>query len=488
MSRSGLHVVLGLLLFSLTVGSVSFVFFSSEAKGHARGTLVDSTKIKTVQICTGTGNDRVCRTEERVVEVKDNGNSNNATVGVNNEDEEDGDEETQIVGSYPEDEDSDVGSQTTPEIEDADEGSEVEGTDEEVTDSEGGTSAETEITSTDEGSEVEGTDEEVTDSEEDPSLIESIKEKVVEKVCKEKNNEKSNGKSNSIWCNGQEEEGGNSAPVFISDPIASSDYHGSEGFHDGLIDHLVAGGSASLYIHGIIEDLNGQTDITQVDASLFMNGKMYGCVTNKLDCYRKEPCTITLESDLNQISYDCEFDLEYWMRPTDEYADPDHRSKKWYLTVVAQDSEGEKAYNTQRDFEVAAITGLQLIGEINFGTIAVGQETSAMSNFEQQIIQGGNVAQDLLVVMEEEEFSCSDSEQGIPRENLQWAIVDVGYGDLNSYSISDNLTEVDLNLIEQEDAALGVPETILYWNLNVPEGVDGTCTATIGIYAKNAYY
>ncbi len=466
MTRYQLHTLVGFLLFVLTIGSISFVFFTSNTKGRPYTQLAKST-IKTVQVCTGTGQDRVCHTEERLIEAE-------VQTGVSTQETGDSQDEgqsseTTIVGSY---EEMQVGSVEEIVLEENLAIDQNAQTDDLTTD---------EAQEEDESTLVENEIQELVVESQKDSVYDKVKEKVIDVVC--------NGSGQSKWCatDDQTVEDVNHEPTFISDPVASSSYRGEEGFYDGVIDHLIAGGEASIFIHGEIEDLDGQMDISEVSASLFMGGKTAACMMNPHDCYRKEPCTITHSMDANRIEYDCEFELAYWMSPTDEFAHIDNRGKKWYLSLTAKDQSGAQTYNTQRNFEVATITGLQLFDNIDFGTLIVGEFTDVTTNFDQKITQSGNVAQDLVVVMEEEEFTCSGSEKGIPRENLEWAIVDVAYGDIQSISMSDGITEIDINISEQIDPTQEAPTTYIYWNLFVPEAVAGVCTATINIYAKNAY-
>jgi hypothetical protein len=454
MKKVWFHSALGLLLFAFTVSSVSFIFFSSEAKGTARAKLVSETQTRTVQVCAGTGDDRTCHTEERVVEIGTESESSSSASGSSGASSDDSG--TEIVQSYPGTEESSSSSTQTQQAQEETVLQEEEVVEEEVVE-------ETVV--------------------EDDSLTDKIKEKVKEKVC--------NGNGKSKWCNGDatvgEDPDQNYAPTFVTDPVVSSDYQGLEGFYDGIIDHLIAGGQTSLHVHGMIEDLNGQMDIATIDASLYLEGEKRGCIKHPLKCYRHEPCTIEYSQDTDRIRYDCELSLEYWAKSTDDFSDPEDRPKSWYLAVTAQDVGGEQAINTQRNFEVASVTGVEISQSFSFGAFSIGQKTDASNNYEQVVVQKGNVVQDLVIVMADEEFACSKSEKGIPRENVQWSLVDVGYDHIESHPLTVELTEVDLGLGTQEDAALGAPETLLYWNIHVPDGVKGICKGTVEVYAKNAY-
>jgi len=81
-------------------------------------------------------------------------------------------------------------------------------------------------------------------------------------------------------------------------------------------------------------------------------------------------------------------------------------------------------------------------------------------------------------------FTCPDSDVKIGRAQLKYRNADGSWGNGDT-AITGTNAEVEIGAPKRtsEDTA---PTTTLYWGLQIPNGVEGTCTTLINMTGTNA--
>ncbi len=275
----------------------------------------------------------------------------------------------------------------------------------------------------------------------------------------------------------------NSAPEIVHGPIVSRERGGIERYSSGEISDLIVGGEKYIYVEGIVEDLNGQGDISEVHAILHKNTLTNSCSETGQKCIKNLGCLLSPLMDTERMAFSCKMVLPYFMDATDDHAG-DEAGEHWIISVIAFDKKGALDIDQTREIEVRSLVGLNIPENISFGRRSMNTQTTSADNVSQVITKGGYVRQDFRVRMLGEGFTCSISELGIPRENMRWANTDIGYDDNGVSSMTEEFIDTDFG-IEKRTHATGVTKPF-YWNISIPYGVQGTCTASLDILAKNA--
>jgi hypothetical protein len=276
----------------------------------------------------------------------------------------------------------------------------------------------------------------------------------------------------------------NIGPSFLGDPVFTTTTGGAEAYVSGEISGLISGSTTTIYIEGIAEDLNGQSDIVSASMVFYRDDVGDSCVPDNNNCYRLESCVIDNdEINLLHKRYSCEIALSSWIDATDSTAGIDS-GRYWKLLVEIEDTEGTSAQNANRQLEIQALTGLYFDSAIDFGAMTAGSSTTSETNTESVFVQQGNVAQNIRVSIDPSGFVCPDSDVNIPPENLRWSTADVGYG-VSDTAVSTSAVDINLGVSKRLDESTA-PQKSFFWNLFVPEGVEGRCTGAINILATNA--
>jgi hypothetical protein len=274
----------------------------------------------------------------------------------------------------------------------------------------------------------------------------------------------------------------NSAPEIIVGPVLTTFAGGGEMYSDGTISNLVAGDSRTVYIEGIVRDINGQQDVENVRVVMHRSDSASSCVESGDRCIKNVNCNLSMGGNINNVLFSCPLTLPYYMDATDALAGI-HSNLYWIVTAIATDDDGEQDVNNSRTIEVRSLLGLDIPTSISFGTRAMNSETSASNNVYQTISQWGNVQQDVRVKMISDGYSCSGA-GSIPKENMKWATADVGFSEASSVEMTQSYVDTDFGIGKRTGIA---PVTKpFYWNISIPYGVQGTCTATLDMLAKNS--
>lgn len=240
---------------------------------------------------------------------------------------------------------------------------------------------------------------------------------------------------------------------------------------------LSAGGNTSVYVNGVVQDLDGAATITAVNAVFYKNDVSGGtaCTPDILNCVAVS-CNLFDGADANQKIYSCGINLTFNATATDTSSPASGSQWLPYVTVTDGTDTGTSNGN---NVEVNSLLAITIPGTIDFGTRSIDTLSAPENNVETVLTQRGNREADVEVSMATG-MGCTSGV--FPLENLKWSLTDVGYSDASAFAIS--ATPVDTNItIALGDATIPAPTKTLYWNLSVPFGVGGTCTGTTVISA-----
>lgn len=240
---------------------------------------------------------------------------------------------------------------------------------------------------------------------------------------------------------------------------------------------LSAGGNTSVYINGVVQDLDGAATIASVNAVFYKNDVSGGtaCTPNILNCVAVS-CSLFDGADGNQKIYSCGINLTFNATATD--ASSPNSGSQWlpYVTVTDETETGTSSGN---NVEVNSLLSINIPNAINFGTHDVNTTTVVADNIDMILTQSGNVASDVTVSMDAGMDCTSGS---IPLENLKWSLSDMDYTDVSATSITATPVNTLIN-IPLGDATTPAPTKTLYWNLGVPMSVGGNCTGSTTVSA-----
>ncbi len=257
--------------------------------------------------------------------------------------------------------------------------------------------------------------------------------------------------------------------------ISSAAYAQSDSYSGGIINNLIAGGTKTIHINGIVQDTDGRDDIDSVDAVFYRSSVAGGpsCTTDKNNCYRKTGCSLRNNLDLDQKEYDCLIDLEYWIDSTVGIGR--FPSDNWQVEVTVSDGELSDT-DTSVTKEVQVLLALTIPPSVSFGTMGLGAKTTVGNNVESIISQAGNDEADLEVKMTDGNLTCGSGL--LPRGNIEWALTDVAHSDGASTDLTGINADTDINVLYRDDDATNSTRT-LYWNMEVPlAGVGGVCSSS----------
>lgn len=253
----------------------------------------------------------------------------------------------------------------------------------------------------------------------------------------------------------------------------------SDGYPGGTINTLVAGSTKTIYVNGVVEDLNGRDDIIGV-ALVFYRSSVSGgsaCASDKNQCYLDAVCDTQTNADSSQYDYSCQIQLSYFIDSTS--AGGAYPFDNWVAEVSVSD--GVATGSDQETKEVQTLLALNVPSSVDFGTLSLGDETSSENNQAMVVTQRGNDEADV-EVSSSAAMSCTINGT-IPVANQQWSLTDIGYGASGTAALSGTPTDTNLYVDYQTDEATAPTETV-YWNIAIPSGgVEGTCSGATTIAA-----
>lgn len=269
----------------------------------------------------------------------------------------------------------------------------------------------------------------------------------------------------------------NAAPTIVSKFISSSANGQTDTYSGGTINNLTAGGTRTIHINGVVEDTNGQADISTVEAVFYRSGVGGSCTESSNDCYKVASCTLDTTGVTSlQKRYNCSMALQYYADSTSTGGE--FPTENWVVSVKVTDAGSLNATDTALTKEMQTLLGLTIPSSIAYGALALGASTSNANNQEQVIAQAGNDNADV-EVSSGAAMSCTIGTIAVA--NQQWSLTDVSYGAGGTNALSGSAVDTNLNVAYRHGAN---PTKTLYWNITIPStGVGGSCTGTTTISA-----
>jgi hypothetical protein len=294
--------------------------------------------------------------------------------------------------------------------------------------------------------------------------------------------------SSSIWMMTQANSGvqvlvENMAPQIILGPVIAGQIGGVEVYSDNTLNNLISGTSRIIYVEGLVQDLNGREDLANVTVVMHRSDNLSTCTESAEKCIKNTNCLLTNVVNPYRKAFSCLLSLPYYMDATDDSAGP-HSSLNWKVTAIVTDDNGAAAIDNSRAIEVRSLVSLDIPNTISFGDRDMNSVTTSSDNLAQTITQWGNVRQDLRVKMTTDGFFCTGSDIGIPRSSMKWALTDIGFDSPSSTAVASSYVDTNFAITKRTSSAAVTKN--FYWNLSIPYGVSGSCSATLDILAKNA--
>ncbi len=269
----------------------------------------------------------------------------------------------------------------------------------------------------------------------------------------------------------------NTPPTVVS-VVTSNTLNGTTDNYPGGSVTPMAGGTKTIYLNGIVEDLDGASMITNVRGVFYRSGVGSGsaCAATGIDCFVRPTCGLYAGATAYQKVYSCEIDISYYADSTD--ASGRYPSENWVAHVEVTDGT-DTAQDSSLTKEMSSILSLVVPGNINFGNHSIGDVTTAGNNVEVSISQSGNVNADVEISMPSGLACASGS---IPRSNFKWSLSDVGFGSGSANALTGSPVDTNLDVAYGTDVA-PAPSKTLYFNVSIPDSIGGSCTGMTTISA-----
>lgn len=262
------------------------------------------------------------------------------------------------------------------------------------------------------------------------------------------------------------------APVISSVLFGYADNGTAIGFSKGITPGI---GSTAVHVYGTVINANGADKISNVGVSFYRSGVAGGamCATDSVNCYRTTSCAVTPTTSF-VAHYDCILSVSGFADATD--VSGLYPNQYWTAQVMAIDTAGLSSSRTN-DVEMNSVTALSIPTQVAFGVLARGATTSVATHRSLELVQVGNTVGDVLL-SSNTNLTCAAAGY-IPKDNLQWSVMNVGYGAASSTSFTSIPVHTFVNVPRKVSGGLATVKP-LYLNIAVPqEGVEGSCNGTI---------
>jgi hypothetical protein len=268
-----------------------------------------------------------------------------------------------------------------------------------------------------------------------------------------------------------------SAPTVVSVVIATTANGQTDSFPGGSID-LIAGSTRTVYVNGVVEDLDGKATISSVSGKLHRSGVQDGnnCSADTANCYVVGNCALGDNADPNQKTFSCRMNLLNIAQST--VSGGQFPNENWVAYVSVTDGVETGTHNATTK-EMQSILSLTIPSTIAYGNRDLGAQSTVENNVEMVLTQRGNVEADVEVSMTATGMACASGT--IPRGNVKWALTDVAYSHGSNAALT--ATPVDTNVyVGYGTHSAPTPTKTLYWNIQIPiEGVGGYCSSSVNV-------
>lgn len=245
--------------------------------------------------------------------------------------------------------------------------------------------------------------------------------------------------------------------------------------------------TTNLYAHGSASDPTGCTDIDTAaswDNKTFRTSLGSNCAADGRNCYHADEVAYLSLTNCtgggdSTIDFEQIFQIKFYADPTSNGSQ--YASDSWTVRIkVTDESENNPAF-VSATFEMNELTALEVFnGPINFGTLALGETTSAAQSL--LIRNTGNNAVDY-AIQAGASMSCASGR--IPAIATEYSFSAFFSHGINGSDITTSAVTLDRNLGAGSDA--GDSQENIYFKLQVPvEGAGGSCSNTIQFTAVDA--
>ena len=278
---------------------------------------------------------------------------------------------------------------------------------------------------------------------------------------------------------------GNAAPVASSVAIAPGNLNGGD-------IALTANQTTLINITATITDNNGCTDIDAVNATLFRtnisggsgasdNNRTHYTITSSACSVEAGSCTGDTDIAAN---YNCSINVTWYADPTD--AGSLFAGTNWTVNVTPWDGGGAGTYSTTI-YDLKTLSSFSLLDTtINFGTLALGQNTTS-TNQNVSMQNTGNEGLDFSFtgygVTSGDNLSMNCTLGNISIDFFEYNNTAFNYSE--GTSLTNTSTELDFDL-DRGSGSENRPENVSYYGFRIPtDGVGGSCSGTLVIVSTS---
>jgi hypothetical protein len=245
---------------------------------------------------------------------------------------------------------------------------------------------------------------------------------------------------------------------------------------------LTAGTTKTVYVSGKVTDANGvgssyaTGDLNDIKAEVYSSATTSACTADNNNCYRVTGCTIAAAT-ATQVNYDCQFALQYYADSSS--AGGPNSANTWQVTVTATDDATATGASTITTPEIGTLLALSIPATINYGTLTRAEKTTNSTNQAMTITQYGNDSAD--VEVSGTAMSCSTIGD-IAIGDQEWALTDLSHSAGGSTNLTGSAVDTNFGIAYRTNDGAALTKD-LYWNVEMPVAVSGTCTGTNTITA-----
>ncbi len=276
-------------------------------------------------------------------------------------------------------------------------------------------------------------------------------------------------------------------PTITSKFLSATSNAGTDDFAGSPI-ALTPGGNYTIWFNGVVADNNGEADLGNVDIDFYRADLAANCSNDTRNCYHVANCAKNGAYGTGlEASFNCSTNIVFFADSTSTGGEFPGEAG-WTMNVKVTDLGGLNSSQSVTR-EMGTLTSLSIPGNINYGSLALGTDTTGPAGTNNNtfitIAQAGNDVADVEVSMAGSALNCV-SQPGnvatgsIPRANLFWSLTDVSWNGSGATALTGSPVDTNLAVDYQHN---GTPVSKdLHWNVRVPAtGVGGTCAGPVTI-------
>jgi len=243
--------------------------------------------------------------------------------------------------------------------------------------------------------------------------------------------------------------------------------------------NLTENSTTAVNVIGTATDTNGCSNLSGVSAKLYRTTVGVDASDDdnnhySVSCSQDEGSCLGGED--NTATYTCAFSVQYYADPTD--ASSVNAADNWTTQLTPSDSVGAGTADTDT-IEMNSLTALNVTASINFGELALGNNTDT-TNQTTTITNTGNEGLDVNVsgygATPSDGYAMTCTIGTIAIANAKYSTSTFDY-DLAGTALASTTAELDLDIPQRTGT---VTTGIVYWGIGLPStNVGGSCSGTI---------